>query len=131
MGEEIVYKNESYQIIGACFEVYKEKGCGFLEAVYQECLRMEFILQDISFVEHPILDLSYKGLPLSKKYVPDFLCYDKIIVEIKSIKCITEIDMAQTLNYLKATNKKLGILVNFGGFLTLEYQRLLNPYHTT
>lgn len=77
---EIIYREESYRIIGACFEVYKEKGCGFLEAVFQECLEVEFSDQGIPFVAHPSLSLSYKGRPLRQTYTPDFVCDGKIVL---------------------------------------------------
>jgi len=82
----IIYKDESYAIVGACFEVYKEKGSGFLEPVYQECLEIELEMGGILFVPKQELALSYKGRPLKSKYVPDLLCYSQIIVELKSIK---------------------------------------------
>ena len=83
---EIVYKEESYQIIGACFEVYNEMGCGFLEAVYQECLEYAFETAGIPFRSQVELSLAYKGRPLKKSYLPDFICFESIIVEIKAIK---------------------------------------------
>jgi GxxExxY protein len=122
---EIVYKEESYQIIGACFEVYKEKGCGFLEAVYQECLEIEFELQNIPFVPQANLQLSYKGRRLIQKYQPDFICFDKIIFEIKALKQLADEHRAQLHNYLKATGHKLGLLVNFGHFPQLEWERIV------
>ena len=82
MTQEILYKDESYHIIGACFEVYKEKGNGFLESVYQECLAMELGLAEIPFVEKSKLKLYYKSKPLKQTYEPDFICHDKIILEI-------------------------------------------------
>ena len=85
---DIVYKNESYLIIGACFEVYKEKGCGFLESVYQECLEIELGLQKIPFVPQKMLKIEYKGIPLKSRYVPDFVCFDKIILEIKAVTAL-------------------------------------------
>lgn len=84
--EKILYKDESYRIIGACFEVYKEKGNGFLEAVYQECLNMEMCDQKVPFIEKPRLELAYKDRELKQKYEPDFLCFNKIILEIKAVK---------------------------------------------
>jgi GxxExxY protein len=81
MMADLVYKDASYLINGACFEVYKEKGCGFLEDVYQECLEIEFELQGIEFVAQYPLKLKYKGRPLRKKYIPDFICMGKIIVD--------------------------------------------------
>jgi GxxExxY protein len=126
MTQKIIYKEESYRIIGACFEVYKEKGNGFLEAVYQECLKLEFRNQRIPFLEKPTLDLFYKGIKLEKSYEPDFVCYDKIIVELKSVKKLHDEHRAQVINYLKATDIRLGILANFGHYPKLEYERLLN-----
>ena len=125
MGKEIFFKEESYKIIGACFEVYNEKGNGFLEAVYQECLRLEFALQNIPFIEKPKLELEYKENKLEQTYQPDFLCYDKIILELKAAKQITDEHRAQVFNYLKSTQKKLGILVNFGAYPKLEYERIV------
>ena len=121
----LVYKEESYRIIGACFEVYKEMGCGFLEAVYQECLGMEFAVQDIPFRSQCELGLSYKGQPLKQKYVPDFMCFDKIVVEIKALAALTDLHRAQLQNYLKVTGYKLGFLVNFGHYPKLEYERIV------
>jgi GxxExxY protein len=122
---EIVYKDESYRIIGACFEVYKEKGCGFLEAVYQECLEIEFGLQGIPFTPQLELQLSYKGKALKHVYLPDFVCYGKIIVEIKAVTAVADEHRAQVHNYLKATGYRLGLLVNFGHYPQLEYERIV------
>ena len=122
---EIVYKEESYRIVGVCFEVYKEMGCGFLEAVYQECLEMEFLTQEIPFKPQAELFLSYKGRPLRQKYVPDFICFDKIIVEIKAVSELADLHRAQIQNYLKATGYKLGLLVNFGHYPKLEHERIV------
>ena len=121
----IVFKEESYLIMGACFEVYKEKGCGFLEAVYQECLEMEFRLQRIPFEGQPCLHLTYKGVSLKHIYQPDFICFDKIIVEIKAVSQLTDEHRAQVHNYLRATGHKLGLLVNFGHHPKLEYERIV------
>ena len=122
---ELVYKEESYRIIGACFEVYKEMGCGFLEAVYQECLGIEFSAQAIPFKPQCELGLSYKGRSLKQKYVPDFICFDKIVTEIKAVTELTALHRAQLQNYLKATGSKLGLLVNFGHYPKLEYERIV------
>jgi GxxExxY protein len=121
---QIVYREESYQIMGACFEVYKEKGCGFLEAVFQECLEMEFGDQAIPFVAQPKLALIYKGRPLRQSYTPDFVCFDKIIVELKAVSALTDEHRAQVHNYLRATGHRLGLLVNFGHFPKVEYERI-------
>ena len=114
--DRIIYKEESYKIQGAIFDVYREMGAGFLEPVYQECLEKELILQQIPFVAQPQLTLRYKGQQLEQTYKPDFICYDKIIVEIKAVSEIAPAHAAQILNYLKATGLKLGLLVNFGSY---------------
>ncbi|MBI2439747.1 MAG: GxxExxY protein [Lentisphaerae bacterium] len=125
-GKEIIYREESYQIVGACFEVYKEKGNGFLEAVYQECLGKEFKLQGIDFREKPRLQIDYKGQVLEQYYEPDFLCLGKIIVEIKAVKNVSDEHRAQLINYLKATGLRLGLLVNFGHYPKIEHERFAN-----
>ena len=130
MKTEILFKEESFKIVGACFEVYNGMGHGFLEAVYQECLALEFAEQVIPFIEHPLLKLKYKAKPLQQGYQPDFLCFGEIIVEIKSAKNLTDEHRAQTINYLKATGKKLALLVNFGHYPKLEYERFLAPPHS-
>jgi GxxExxY protein len=122
---DLVYKEESYRIIGACFEVYKEMGCGFLEAVYQECLSMEFAIQGIPYMPQCELGLCYKGQALKQKYVHDFMCFDKIVIEIKALAALTQLNRAQLQNYLKATGYKLGLLVNFGHYPKLEYERIV------
>ena len=126
MDPAILFKEESFKIMGACFEVYKEKGCGFLEGVYQECLSLEFKCQGIPFIEQPCLQLDYKGQALRHVYEPDFLCFNEIIVEIKAVKQLGDEHRAQAINYLKATGKRLALLVNFGHHPKLEYERLLH-----
>ncbi|MEP6945428.1 MAG: GxxExxY protein [Acidobacteriota bacterium] len=121
---EIVFKDESFRIIGACFEVYNNKGFGFTEPVYQECLQHEFALQGVPFVAQTELPMKYKGMPLLQKFRPDFICYEKIVVEIKSVSALNDAHRAQTLNYLHATEFDLGILVNFGQFPKLIHERL-------
>ena len=124
--DRILFKDESYRIIGSCFEVYGEKGNGFLEAVYQECLAMELEDRQVSFVEKPGLPLEYKGRTLKQKYEPDFLCFGEIILEIKAVKKLTDEHRAQVINYLKGSGKKLGLLVNFGSFPQVENERFIN-----
>ena len=121
---EFLYRQESYAIRGACFEVYKEMGPGFLEAVYQECLAKEFTRQSIPFISQQQLSLQYKGELLTQTYVPDFICYDKIIIEIKGTRQIAPEHKAQLLNYLKATGLKLGLLVNFGHYPQIQIERM-------
>jgi GxxExxY protein len=122
---DLVYRDESYHLMGACFEVYREKGCGFLEAVYQECLELELGDQGIPFVAQPKLGLSYKGRPLKQTYTPDFVCYDKIVIELKAVAALTDEHRAQVHNYLCATSQRLGLLVNFGHFPKVEWERIV------
>jgi GxxExxY protein len=122
---EIVYKEESYRIMGACFEVYKEMGCGFLEGVYQECLDLELCQQSIPFTPQSELRLTYKGVTLKHTYVPDFICFGTIIVEIKAVQELADIHRAQLHNYLKAAQCTLGLLVNFGHHPKVEYERIV------
>jgi GxxExxY protein len=110
---DILYQEESYRIMGACFEVYKLMGCGFLEPVYQECLELELARQDIPFKAQTELMLTYKGHQLKNVYKPDFICWDKIIVEIKCVVELTAKHRAQVHNYLAATGYRLGLLINF------------------
>ncbi len=112
--ENLLYKDQTYKIRGAIFDVYKEMGCGFLEAVYQECLAREFFTQKIEFIEQAELPVKYKGNNLNQIYKPDFVCYGKIIVEIKAVSNLNNEHRAQLHNYLKVTGMKLGLLVNFG-----------------
>jgi GxxExxY protein len=120
----LIYEEESYKIIGACFEVHKTLGCGFLEAVYQEALMIEFDLQQILYEREKILNINYKGIKLIKKYEADFVCYDKIIVELKAQKELTPVDESQILNYLTATGYNLGLLINFGE-KSLKFKRFV------
>lgn len=123
---ELIFKDESYSIMGACFNVYKDKGCGFLESVYQECLKIEFEHLAISFLEQVPLELSYRGRKLAWRYVPDFICYGKIVVEIKAVQSLGAENRAQVMNYLKATGFSLGLLVNFGHYPRVESDRIVS-----
>lgn len=125
MSTEILYKEESYKIVGACFEVYREKGCGFLEPVYQECMEIELRLQGIPCVPKKSLALEYKGCPLRSTYEPDFICYDTIVLEVKAATELTDEHRAQLQNYLKATGMKLGLLVNFGHYPKAQVERMV------
>ena len=111
--------------MGACFEVYREMGCGFTEPVYQECLEIELGMQAIPFFSQRELRLVYKSRKLEQKFKPDFLCYDLVVVEIKAVSAFTDEHRAQVHNYLKATGLKLGLLINFGHFPGLEYERIV------
>lgn len=110
--------------MGACFEVYNEKGCGFLEPVYQECLLIEFEHQRIPAVVKPMLTLSYRNQVLTQFYAPDFICFEKIVLELKSASSLVDAHRAQVLNYSNATGFDLGLLVNFGHYPKLEYERI-------
>ena len=110
----------TYKIIGAAMEVHRELGCGFLEAVYQEALAKEFDSQKIPYRPQPIVKIFYKGSPLDKIYQPDFICFGEVIAEIKAISQLSGIDEAQIINYLKATQLTIGLLINFGT-KSLEY----------
>lgn len=121
---DILYAEECFKIQGAIFEVYKELGCGFLESVYQEALSLELKDRLIPYEEQKVLNVIYKGKCLKQIYKPDFICYDKIIVEIKAVSNLTKEHEAQLHNYLKATNTKLGLLVNFGHFPKAEIKRI-------
>lgn len=122
---DLIYKEESYRIMGACFEVYKDKGSGFVEPVYQECLSLELGFSYIPFIEQPDIKLTYKGRPLRQIYKPDFICSGAIIVEIKAVSRLADEHRAQVHNYLKATGFELGLLVNFGHYPKVEYERIV------
>lgn len=121
---ELIYKEESYAIVGALFEVYNEIGNGFDEGIYHEALVIEFGLRGIPFVSEPKIDVHYKGHLLNKHFKPDFVCYGKIILEIKAVSKLNDSFRQQVFNYLKATDYKLGILANFGAPGGLEYERI-------
>jgi GxxExxY protein len=125
MNTDILYKDESYRIVGACFEVYREKGCGFLEPVYQECMELELRLQGVPYVVKKSLALEYKGSPLRCTYEPDFICYEKIVLELKATTEVADAHRAQVQNYLKATGLKLGLLVNFGHYPKAQVERIV------
>jgi GxxExxY protein len=122
---EIVFKEESYAIIGACMKVHAALGKGFLEAVYQEALQKELQKNNIPFLSYVKLQIIYEGEKLSKYYVADIVCYEKIILELKSCYQLTSEHYRQLRNYLHATQYTLGILVNFGED-SLTYKRVLN-----
>ena len=124
--EKVLFSDECYAIQGAIFDVYKTMGCGFLEAVYQECLEKEFTKRTIPYQPQVELQLNYKGEQLKQTYKPDFICYEKIIIEIKAVKELGAEHKAQLLNYLKATGLELGLLVNFGSYPKTEITRIAN-----
>ena len=123
--ERFLYEKESYAIRGCLMSVFNELGSGFLEKVYQEALEREFIEKKIPYKREAPLTIIYKGLPLQQVYVADFICYDKIIVELKAVSELTDIHSAQVFNYLKATGFDLALLVNYGE-KNLKIERLFN-----
>ena len=119
----VLYADEVYAIVGAAIEVHRTLGPGFLEAVYHEALAIEYLAHNVSFSSQKRLPVTYKGHKLKQYYVADFVCFDKIIVEIKAQSELSSIDDAQLLNYLKATGLRVGLLFNFGSTGTLERKR--------
>ncbi len=122
--QELVFKEEAYKVVGACMAVHRELGCGFLEAVYAEAFEMELQAQGIPYKREVPITIEYKGKPLKKSYLADFICFDKIIIELKAINQLESVHESQVLNYLKATGLKLGLLVNFGE-QSLKYKRIV------
>ncbi|HWF01001.1 MAG TPA: GxxExxY protein [Caulobacteraceae bacterium] len=123
--ERVLYADEAFEVQGAIFEVSRELGIGFLEAVYQECLALEFAARGIPFRAKPPLGLRYKGNALLQTYSADFVCFDCIIVELKAVREIAPEHRAQVINYLKATGLRLGLLVNFGCAPKARVERLV------
>ena len=123
--EDFLLKDEVYRIVGAAMEVSNTLGCGFLEAVYQEVLGIEFSDADIPFEAQKRIVITYKDKVLSKEYIADFVCFDRIIVEVKAIKKITEVEEAQIINYLRASKLPVGLIINFGG-TKMEWKRYVN-----
>lgn len=119
----LLFKEESYQIIGAAMEVHRELGCGFVEPIYQEALEKEFILRKIPYEREKELTVNYKGDLLTKTFRADFICYNKIILELKAVKEFSDEHYAQIYNYLRASRMDLGLLINFGT-ASIEFQRV-------
>lgn len=124
MNSMILYKQESFDIVGTAMEVHNNLGCGFTEAVYQEAFEKELQLRGIPYEREKELIILYKGQPLEKTFRVDFVCYGKIIVELKALSCLSDEHISQVQNYLKASGYRLGLLINFGTIL-LERMRLL------
>lgn len=121
----IIFKDESYKIVGAAFKVYNWLGPGFLEAVYQEALEIEFKRQEIPYEREKELTIKYDGVELKQTYKADFVCFGKIIVELKAVSELDEAHRSQVYNYLHATGYKLGLLLNFGSADELEKERIV------
>ncbi len=120
----IIYKEESYQIIGKCMDVYNNLGAGFLEIVYKDALELEFKKADIPYEREKKYEVNYKGVILPHKFYADFVVFDKIILEVKGVAGIADEFTAQALNYLKVSGNKLALIVNFGE-LKLNYKRIV------
>ena len=114
--------DQTYQIIGAAFEVHKELGCGFLEPVYQEAFELELADRKIPFWAQAEMPVFYKGRKLRASYRADTLCYDSVVVELKALGKLGDVETAQVLNYLKAGKCQRGLLINFGA-RSLQHQR--------
>jgi len=123
--EELIYEEETFKIIGACMAVHNEMGCGFLEAAYQEALEIELKANEIPFESQKNIPVFFKGKKLKKYYKADFICFEKIIVEIKSALFMHQMGKAQVVNYLKATKYPVGLLINFGEN-SLQWKRFIN-----
>ena len=121
----LFYKQESYNIIGSAMYVYNNLGHGFLEAVYQEALEIEFKRRGIPYIREKELKIVYDGVELKQTYKADFVCYNEIIVELKAIQSLEDIHRAQVHNYLHATGFKLGLLINFGNPFELARERIV------
>jgi GxxExxY protein len=122
---ELLFREESYKIVGACLTVHKKLGSGFLESVYSEALELEFKKAEIPYFREKKLPVFYDDLIMKKYFIADFVCYESIIVELKATKFTIDNDIKQTLNNIKATHFKLGLLINFGT-PSLTYKRILN-----
>lgn len=122
---DLVLKEESFRIVGACFEVYNQLGCGFLESVYQEAIEIELTERGIPFVAQPSLQVAYKGKLLKQSYRADLVCFQSILIGLKAVARLADEHRAQTLNYLHATRLPLGLLINFGHPSDLQHERFL------
>lgn len=122
---DLIFKDEVFAIVGAAFEVHRELGPGFLEAVYHEALERELASRKIPFESEKVLQIIYKGEPLQKIYIADLICYGKIVVELKALDRLSGKEESQIINYLKATGMKVGVLINFGSHPKLEWKRFV------
>lgn len=121
----LIYGDECFAIMGCCFNVYNEMGAGFLESVYQECLAIEFAKSNVPFKQQARIQLAYREHVLVHEFQADFICHDKILVELKAVSGLAGEHRAQVLNYLHASQHRLGLLVNFGHFPKLQYERIV------
>lgn len=121
----LILGEESYAVVGAAMEVYYKLGNGFLEPVYQQALGIEFNKRQIPFISQKRFKIDYKGIQLDQEYIADFVCYDQIIVEIKAINQISNVEWSQVINYLKASQLRVGLLFNFGSTGRLDWKRFV------
>jgi GxxExxY protein len=126
--EKLILKDEVYTIVGAAMEVHREKGFGFSEPVYQECMEIELVCRKVPSEPQREMHLSYKGRPLKETYVADFVAFGKIIVELKALDKLTSREESQVINYLKASGLEVGVLLNFGAS-SLEWKRIVLTNH--
>lgn len=124
---ELIYKQESYDIVGAAMAVHQELGCGFNEEVFQEAFELELIARGIPYEREKVLKIQYRGATLKKTYKVDFVCYGEIVVELKALETLASIHETQVINYLKASQKQLGILINFGEKV-LKHKQIVRLY---
>ena len=122
---DLILKDEVYAVIGAAIEVHKELGPGFVEGVYQEAFEIEFADRQIPFEAQKPVPVFYKGRRLTKEFIPDFICYGQMVVEIKALDSLSGKEESQVLNYLKATKMRVGLLINFGSSGKLEWERFV------
>jgi GxxExxY protein len=120
----LLHKEKTYQIIGAAMAVHQYLGCGFTEKVYQDALEIEFPTRDIPYEREQPMEVSYRGVRLNTQFVPDFICFDDIIVELKAVKELEDIHRAQAINYGKVANTEVALLINFGES-SLRYERYI------
>ncbi len=125
---KLLFEEETYKVIGACMTVHKNLGSGFLESVYQEALSKELEKAQVPYVAFKKLNVFYDGSALDKYFIADFVCYEKIILEIKSVYFLNKNLESQVINYLKTTNKEVGLLINFGE-KSLKWKRFINTPH--
>ena len=125
MPDDLLYRDEAYRLIGACLAVHKDKGHGFVEAIYQDALEIELELSGIPFERKRNFSIYYRDRSLKHTYTPDLIGFDKIIIELKAAKALNDEHRAQLLNYLKITGLQLGLLVNFGSYPRLEWERII------
>jgi GxxExxY protein len=125
--KEYPHQEETQKIIGAAFDVHKTLGNGFLESVYQEVLAIEFNNRDIPYESEKEIIIYYNGIKLNKTFKCDFICHDKINIELKAVNKLMDEHYSQLLNYLKATGLQIGLLINFGA-ASLEFKRVINNF---